>query len=48
MPNLEHFLDDIADLGSNPKQVHIPGQLYDDMLAEVEESVEENPTEEGE
>jgi len=48
MPNLEHFLDDLDNIGANPKQVRIPGQLYDDMLAEAEESIEENPIEEDE
>ena len=48
MPNLEHFLDDIEDLGASPKQIRIPAALYDDMLAEVEDTVEENPTEEDE
>jgi len=46
MPNLEHFLDDSEDIGANPKQVRIPAQLYDNMLAEVEETVAENPEDE--
>ena len=46
MPNLEHFLDDIEDLGIEPKKIRIPGQLYDNMLADAEETIEENPIEE--
>jgi hypothetical protein len=45
MPNLEHFLDDLENIGTNPNQVHIPAQLYDDMLADAEESIQENPEE---
>ena len=46
MPNLEHFLDDLEDIGVEPKKVRIPGQLYDDMVADAVETIEENPVEE--
>ena len=48
MPNLEHFLNDLGDIGVEPKRVRIPGQLYDDMLAEAEDAVVENPDEDEE
>ena len=46
MPNLEHFLDDLENIGVEPKKVYIPPQLYDDMLATGEESLDENPIDE--
>jgi len=45
MPNLKHLLDDLEELGVEPNTVRIPGQLYDNMVADAEESIEENPTE---
>ena len=48
MPNLEHFLDDIEDLGIEPKKIRIPAQLFDNMLDDAMESIAENPTEEDE
>ncbi|MBT3363121.1 MAG: hypothetical protein HN407_05610 [Chloroflexi bacterium] len=46
MPNLRHLLDDLGDMGVEPNTIRIPGQLYDDMVADAEESIEENPVEE--
>ena len=46
MRNLKHLLDDLAELGVEPDRVRIPGQLRDSMVADAEESVEENPEEE--
>ena len=45
MPNLKHLLDDLEGLGVEPDRVRIPGQLYDSMVADAEESIQENPTE---
>jgi hypothetical protein len=45
MPNLKHLPDDPEELGVEPDAVRIPGQLYDSMVADAEESVEENPEE---
>ena len=45
MPNLKHLLDDLEELGVEPSTVRIPGQLYDSMVADAEESIEENPAE---
>ena len=41
MPNLKHLLDDLEDLGVEPKKIRIPGQLYDSMVADAEESGED-------
>ena len=46
MPNLKHLLDDLEEIGVEPNTVRIPGQLYDSMVADAEDSIEENPTEE--
>ena len=41
MPNLKHLLDDLDEIGVEPKSIHIPGQLYDGLMADVEESDED-------
>ena len=46
MPNLKHLLEDLEDLGVEPKQIRIPGQLYDNLVADAEESSTENPDDE--
>ena len=46
MPNLKHLLEELQELGVEPKKVRIPGQLYDDMVADAEDSSEGNPDEE--
>ena len=48
MPNLEHFLDDLEEIGIEPKQFRIPGQLYDNMLAEAEDIITQKPDEDDE
>ena len=45
MPNLKHLLEDLEEIGVEPDRVRIPGQLYDSMVADAEESIEENPAE---
>ena len=44
MPNLKHLLDDLDELGVEPKEIRIPGQLYDNLVADAEES--NNPEDE--
>ncbi|MBN2185939.1 MAG: hypothetical protein JW732_00585 [Dehalococcoidia bacterium] len=46
MPNLRHLLDDLEELGVEPQRIRIPGRLYDNMVADAEESIEENPEDE--
>ena len=41
MPNLQHLLEELEELGIEPDKIRIPGQLYDNMLADAEESSEE-------
>ena len=45
MPNLKHLLEELEELGVEPQRIRIPGQLYDNMGADAEESIEENPEE---
>lgn len=41
MPNLKHLLDDLDEMGVEPEKVRIPGQLYDSLVADAEESGED-------
>lgn len=41
MPNLKHLLEELQELGIEPNKVRIPGQLYDNMISDAEESSEE-------
>ena len=45
MPNLNHILDDLEELGIEPNRVRISGQLYNNMVADAEESIKQNPEE---
>jgi len=46
MPNLRHLLEELDELGIEPKRIRIPGQLYDNLVADAEDSCEENPDDE--
>jgi hypothetical protein len=41
MPNLKHLLEELEELGVEPKRIRIPGQLYDNIVADAEDSSEE-------
>jgi len=41
MPNLKHLLEELEELGVEPHRVHIPGQLYDNLVADAEDSSED-------
>ena len=41
MPNLKHLLEELQELGIEPDKIRIPGQLYDNLVADAEESSEE-------
>ena len=41
MPNLKHLLEELEELGIEPNKIRIPGQLYDNLVADAEESNEE-------
>ena len=42
MPTLRHLLEELGIIGAKPENIRIPGQLYDDIVADAEE-VSENP-----
>ena len=45
MPNLQHLLDDLKDLGILPKMLHLPGQLFDSLLSDAEDANDEDEDE---
>jgi len=45
MPNLKHLLEELQELGVKPDKIRIPGQLYDNIVADAEDTSEENPEE---
>lgn len=45
MPTLRHLLEELGLIGVKPDSIRIPGKLYDDILADAEES-SENPEDE--
>jgi len=42
MPNLKHLLDELLELDVDPRQIKLPGPLYDDLLDQAEDMEEEN------
>jgi len=36
MPDLRHLLEELKELGVEPKRIRIPGQLYDSLMADAE------------
>ncbi len=41
MSRLRHLLEELGLLGVKPKDVRIPGQVYDDIVTEAEDTSEE-------
>ncbi|MFC2068089.1 hypothetical protein ACFLTP_03650 [Chloroflexota bacterium] len=41
MQNLKHLLEDLEDIGVEPQKVRILGQLYDNLVSDVEDSSED-------
>ena len=42
MPNLKHLLEELEELGIEPKKIRIPGQLYDNIVSDAEESSQDD------
>ena len=42
MPNLKHLLEELEELGIELKKIRILGQLYDNLVADAEESSEDD------
>jgi len=41
MPSLKHLLEELGLLGVKPEDGRIPGQVYDDIVADAEDTSEE-------
>ena len=42
MPNLKLLLDELEELDVDPRQVKLPGPLYDSLIDQAEDTEEEN------
>ncbi len=45
MPNLKHLLEELLELDVDPRQIKLPGPLYDDLLDQAEDVEEDNDEE---
>lgn len=36
MPNLKHLIEELTELSVDPSEIRLPGQLYDELLDQVE------------
>ena len=41
MPNLKHLLDELEELDVDPRQIRLPGPLYDDLIEQAEDPDDE-------
>ena len=41
MPNLQALLDELADLGAKAKDIFLPASLYDQLIDEGEDTVDQ-------
>jgi len=46
MPTLRHLFEELGLIGADPSDVRVPAQVYDDIVANAADSVEDE-TEEG-
>ena len=44
MPTLKHLLEELDKMTVDPDEIRVPGTLYDDLVAQAEDVVE-NPDE---
>ena len=42
MPNLKQLLEELLDLDVDPRQIKLPGQLYDDFVSQAEDVADED------
>jgi len=40
MPNLKYLLEELEELGIEPKRIRLPGQPYDNPVSNAENSIE--------
>jgi len=45
VPNLKHLLEELEELDVHPRQIKLPGPLYDGLLDQAEDIEEENEEE---
>ena len=41
MPTLKHLIEELQDLSVEPTEIRLPGQLYDELLEQVESVADE-------
>ena len=41
MPTLKHLMEELEQLDVDPKEIKLPGPLYDDLAEQAEDIVEE-------
>ena len=46
MPTLKHLLEELESMTVDPDEIRVPGTLYDDLFAQAEDAIEENPDQE--
>ena len=46
MPTLKQLVEELKKLDIDPDEVRFPGELYDNLVEQAEDSMEENPEEE--
>ena len=42
MPTLRHLIEELGKISVDPDEVHIPGQLYDDLVGDAEDIAAES------
>ncbi len=42
MPNLKRLLEELAELGTDPSEIRLPGTLYDTLLEQAESEEDED------
>ncbi len=45
MPTLKHLFEELEKLAVDPDNIRVPGKLYDDLVEQAEDTIE-NPAEE--
>ena len=45
MPSLRHLIEELTELSVDPGEIRLPGQLYDELLDQVESVADEEETE---
>ena len=45
MPTLKHLFEELQKLAVDPDDIRVPGKLYDDLVEQAEDTIE-NPEEE--